>query len=180
MNQGHANFLDVLVSELDLDDDEDEVASPLEEPIHVHKPSPLQRQTLVVPDETAKDDVEGNGEELDGEDTASDNWSEYDNSDDDDHALVRTISRRASATDVKVITEERSTTETLTETRESYFQFDHSQHTFITVEDVLVIEEVEQPGEDYKKDAIVTVTIASANSTPPESPADEIVLGGTG
>jgi hypothetical protein len=176
MNQGHANFLDVLVSELDINDDEDEIASPLEEPSHVHKPSPLQKETLVVLDEPAKDDVEGNHEELDSEDTASDNWSEYDNSDDDDHALVRTISRRASANDIKANTGGENNPGTVTENREDYFHFDHSQQTFIAVDDVLIIEEVEQQDEGYKKDAIVTVTITSATLTPPESPSDQIGL----
>jgi hypothetical protein len=168
MSQGHANFLDVLVSELDISDDEDEAASPVKE------------RTLAVPNELTKDDVEGEHEELDDEDTASDSWSEYDNSDDDDHTLVRTVSGRPSATDVEVSAQGRSNSESMTENREDYFHIGHSKHTIITVEDVLVLGEVEQHGEDYKKDAIVSVTIASATLTPLASPTDEIGLTGTG
>lgn len=133
-----------------------------------------------MPNKPTKDDVEGELEEPDNEDTASDSWSDYDNSDDDDHTLVKTVSGRQSATDIEVSAQGRSNSESKTENREDYFHFDHPRHTVIAVEDVLVLGEVEQRGEDYKKDAIVSVTIVSSTLTPPTSPTDEIGLSGAG
>jgi hypothetical protein len=162
MFKGHANFLDVLVSELDISDGEDEAAAP------------VQGRATAVHDEPVKEDVEGEQEEVDDEDTASDSWSECDSSDDEDHALVRTVSGRPSATDTQFGAQERSHTESTTGNVEDYFQFDHPESTVIAVQDVLDLGEVEQRVEDYKKDAIVSVTVASETMTPLASPTDEV------
>jgi len=167
---GHANFLDILVSELDISDDEDEAASPIQNP------------TLAMHNEPEKDDVEveddvedeGEHEELDDEDTASDDWSEYDSSDDEDHTLVRTVSRRLLAPDGEVRAQGRSNSESRTENMEDYFQFDHPGPTIIATENVLDLREATQDGEDDKKEAIVSVTVASATLTPLASPTNEI------
>jgi hypothetical protein len=182
MSAGHANFLDVLVSELNIDDDDDGTVSP------------VQEHTIAVPNEPTKSDVKGereehdseeyddaehDGEELEDEDTASDSWSEYDNSDDDDHALVRTVSGRPITTDVEVRAQERSNPKVMTQNVEDYFQLDHVKPIVFGVGQVLDPEEVQLHVEDDKKEAIVSVTVASAILTPPTSP-DEINLGNTG
>jgi hypothetical protein len=170
--RGHANFLDVLVSELNISDDENEAASP------------VQDRTLAGPNEPAKDNVGGgheelDGEELDDEDTASDSWSEYDDgSDDDDHALVRTVSGRPLSTDVGISARGGSNAASTKENGEDYFQLDHPKPTVIAVGDVLDLGEVEQHGGDYKTDTIVSVTVTSATLTPPTSP-EEIVISHT-
>jgi hypothetical protein len=169
MSQGHANFLDVLVSELDISDNEDETAPPAG-----------QEQVQVVQNEHANNDVghdvEDEGEQLDDEDTASDSWSECDSSDDDDHALVRTISGRPFATALEARAQGRSNSEVAAENAEDYFQFDHPAATVIAVGGVLNIGEVQHRDEDYKKDAVVSVTVASETLTPLASPTDEVEL----
>jgi len=158
------------VSELDISNDENEEASP------------VQNRILADPSEPAKDNVAGGHEELDGEglddeDTASDSWSEYDDaSDDDDHALVRTQSGRPLSTDVEISTRGGSNAASTKGNEEDYFQLDHLKPTAIAVGEVLDLGEVKQYGGDYKTDTIVSVTVASAILTPPASP-EEIVIG---
>ena len=170
--QGHANFLDVLASELNISDDENEAASA------------VQDRTIAGPNGPANDNVGGGQEELDGEglddeDTASDSWSEYDDgSDDDDHALMRTVSGWALSTDVGISAREGSNSASTKENVEDYFQLDHPKSTVIAVGDVLDLGQVEQHGGDYKTDTIVSVTVTSATLTPPTSP-EEIVIGHT-
>jgi hypothetical protein len=148
------------VSEITLSDDEDESAAPVKE------------QTPEARDEPAKDDIESKREEPDDEDTASDSWSECDSSDDDDHALVRTVSGRPITAVVDVKAQEKSNSKSITEIVGDYFQFDHPVVTAIGVSGVVRLEEAEQHGEDYKKDAVVSVTAVSAILTPPTSPSD--------
>jgi hypothetical protein len=167
--QGHANFLDVLVSELNVSDDENEASSP------------VQDRTPTSPNEPEKDDVEGGHQELDGEEldddaTASDSWSEYDDSsDDDDHALVRTVSGRPLSTDFGISARREENVASTKENGDDYFQLDHPKPTVIAVGDLLVLGGVEQYGGDNKTNTIVSVTVASATSTPPTSP-EEIVI----
>jgi len=161
---GHANFLDVLASELDISDDEDEIASP------------VQERAITVPIVPAKDNVEEEHEELhdDDEDTASDSWSECESSDEEDYALMRTISGRPSLSNFNVDTRKENNSESVTEIVTGYFQSEHSGPTVIADENVLDLGLEGQHSEDDKKGAIVTVAVASATMTPLATPTKEI------
>jgi hypothetical protein len=161
ISKGHANFLDVLVTQLDISDDEEEVASP------------VQERPVTVQNEPEKNEVRGEHEEDDDEDTESDDWSECDSSDDEDLALVRTISGRPAATDSEFRAQGQSNSESTTENMGDYFQFDHPESTIIALENGLNLCETTQHGETDKKEAIVSVTVASATLTPLASPSDE-------
>jgi hypothetical protein len=158
------------VSELDISDDDDEGASP------------VQQRSLQVPNEPVKDEIEDKreeleAEELDEEDTDSDSWSEYDNSDDDDHALVRTVSGRPFAIAVEVRGQTGSNSGSVTQSMEDYFQPDHSKSAVDPVQDVLNLGEIREQGEDDKKDVIVSITPASETLSPLASPLDDVVVG---
>lgn len=165
---GHANFLDVLVSELNISDDENEV------------PSPLQEQSPLVSNGPDKSGVEDGYENREGDSSSDDGWQEDDSSDDEYHTLVRTVSGRLSAPAVHVIAEERADTKLTTATRGNYFHIDTPGSTGVTAGDVVAIEEVGSFGEDFKKDAIVIVALVSPTMTPLASPTDEESLGSTG
>jgi hypothetical protein len=158
------------VSELDISDDENEAT-----PVVKERTPPVQNKPAKDKVKVEHQKLDDEIQEPDDEDTASDSWSECDSSDDDDHALVRTVSGRPSETHVEVKEEEKSNSKLTTEHVEDYFQFEHSSSTVIAVEDVLNLGEVVQQGEDYKKDAIVSVTVASETMTPLASP-DEIEI----
>jgi hypothetical protein len=173
MNEGHANFLDNLVSKLHMSDDENEAASAVQEQTPGARKEPAKDKSKVEPQKP--DDQQEEHEEHDDEDTASDNWSECDSTNDDYHALERTISGRPSATHAELETQGGSNSKPTTEHAEDYFHFELSGPKVIAVGEVLNLGEIEPQGEDYKKDAIVSVTVASEVLTPLASP-DEIEL----
>lgn len=161
INVGHANFLDVLVSELDISEDEDEIASP------------VQEKSLAAPDESKDEDV---ATESDDDDSASDDgWQEYeDSSDDEYHTLVRTVSGRLSPASVDITTEVQGNTESTKPRREGYFSIDSPGSTGLTIGDALVLGKAILVDEESKKDAIVSVAVVSPTMTPLASPTGDI------
>lgn len=159
----------MLVSELNVSDDENEPTS------HI------QNQTLTGPNKPTTNIVGGghkelDGEELDDEDTASDSWSEYDDgSDDDDHALVRTVSGRPLSTDIGISKRRENNIASTKDSGVDYFQLDHPKSTVIAAGNVLALGEVEQHERDQKTDTIINVMVTAAALTPPTSP-EEIVI----
>ena len=78
---GHANFLDELIEEFHIDDESANPKYQKAAPKIAHSAASKQQKQEIQEDD-------------DGESTASDDWSEYDSDDDEDHALVRTQSGR--------------------------------------------------------------------------------------
>lgn len=166
-NTGHANFLDVLVGELDISDDEDEIASPIKE------------QSLPAPNESKDEDSANESEDDDSE--SDDGWQEYDDSSDDEfHTLVRTVSGRASTASVKITAERQGNTEPTQTKREGYFGIDSPGSTGLTIGDALVLGKTVLVDEEYKKDAVVSVAIVSPSMTPLASPMNDIGPSGAG
>jgi hypothetical protein len=139
---------------------------------------PRASRDIAGSDKAGKDDIEGTGGEIEDkgvedEDTESDSddWSEFDNSDDDNHALVRTISGRPFATHSEGVEPKRSTSELETGNAGDYFHFEHSESVIVAVDESLRVVEIEQRViEEGKKDVVVSVTVASEVMTPPTSP----------
>ncbi|TLD18719.1 hypothetical protein E2P81_ATG11629 [Venturia nashicola] len=160
---GHANFLDVLVSELDISSDDDDDVD-----------AAVQAQSSPVPDESKGEDVAVESD--DGDSESDDGWQEYDDSSDDEyHTLVRTISRRTLTASTGLIAERQGNAETTQAIREGYFNIDTPGSTGIANGDAAL-----EPGktilvdEEYKKDAVVSVAIVSPTMTPLPSPTNDI------
>jgi hypothetical protein len=112
---GHANFLDELIEEFRIDDDAED---PRREQAALKKQKEREEQLARLADKAAEElaaaaSAEPIGKEqamtspksfieYDEEDTVSDEWSECDSSDDDDHALVRTQSGRLQSVEIEV------------------------------------------------------------------------------
>lgn len=161
MTIGHANFLDVLVSELDISDDEDEADTP------------VQVQSSAVPDEPTNEDDTVNSD--DGDSESDDGWQEYDDSSDDEyHTLVRAVSGRPSTATMEIATERQGNTETRQSTREGYFSIDTPGSTGLAIGNALVLDKAVLIDDEYKKGAVVSVVIVSPTMTPLPSPTDDI------
>ncbi|KIW00078.1 uncharacterized protein PV09_08420 [Verruconis gallopava] len=159
---GHANFLDVLVSELDISDDEVDVTSSGSSKV-------LEE---CVPNEPSKEMGEGKMSSDDKDDSTSsdDDWLEYDDSDDEDHALVRTSSGRSTTIEGQITTQDDIESRSQSENLGDYFGY---ESTSMILSTPVLVQKSSPSNLDKKMESIVTVDLASTEMTPLPSPDDD-------
>ncbi|KAF2434151.1 hypothetical protein EJ08DRAFT_494462 [Tothia fuscella] len=157
------DFLDVLVNELDHEGDHRDEAIPAEASQGIADIGQAWKN------ESKETDGEIEHKPVEDEDTDSDSddWSEFDHSDDDDHALVRTISGHPFVSQSEGIQPKKSTSESGTGAADDYFDLEHSDSVIVAVDERL---DKEQQVDKEKKGVVVSVIVASAILTPPTSP----------
>lgn len=149
---GHANFLDVLIDQLDVNEDDEEEA--------VHAVNGTH-----APDDDPHKEVEERDSDSDSaNDSANDSWS--DESDDDDHALLRSASHVELAKDISEAQAEIQAR--IMETGDDYFQRWQRTEADLSVEDAVSGAGLLQDEKD-----VLVVTAEAVDLTPP---ADEIVI----
>ncbi|QDS68729.1 hypothetical protein FKW77_004406 [Venturia effusa] len=164
---GHANFLDVLVSELD-DSDGDEGV-----------PSLVQKQGSAVSGEPEENTLGGVLDDDDDDEPASDDDWQDDSSDDEYHTLVRTVSGRLSTAPVDFPEEEQDDNEPMKTESEGYFNISTYGSTRLTTGGFTGLEKIVLVDEENKTNAVVSVAVVSPTMTPLASPTDDFGPSGT-